>query len=389
MSSLKRALDNKKKSTTEINKREIRNKRSMIETVNSINKNYILYDTDPIINNIHKTSSNIPRKLIINREKIIINREINNISDLIKMLDDYPIVINAEYNIDLQRIHKIKDLLIELNNMIGLHNIKSNILDQILFYIQDLHLNNENDYMHTVLYGHPGTGKTEIAKIIGKIFSKLGILKKETFKKVVRADLIAGYLGQTAIKTTKVIDEAVGGVLFIDEAYALGNSEKRDSFSKECIDTICEALSDHKSELMVIIAGYEEELKSCFFNYNQGLKSRFPWVFKTDKYTPEDLRAIFIKKVNDIKWTFDPKNTEIDIEFFKNNIDSFPYYGRDMELLLQKTKITHGRRVFCQSSETKTILTTEDLEKGFELFKKHIETKDKEDDKHVIQFMYS
>ena len=84
--------------------------------------------------------------------------------------------------------------------------------------------------MHTVIYGPPGTGKTEIAKIIGRIFSRLGILTKGTFRKVTRADLIAGYLGQTAIKTKDVIKECLGGVLFIDEAYALGNSEKRDSF---------------------------------------------------------------------------------------------------------------------------------------------------------------
>jgi len=96
--------------------------------------------------------------------------------------------------------------------------------------------------MHAVIYGPPGTGKTEVAKIMGKIFSNLGILKNNVFKKVTRDDLVAGYLGQTAMKTKDVIKSCIGGVLFIDEAYALGNSEKRDSFAKESIDTICEAL---------------------------------------------------------------------------------------------------------------------------------------------------
>ena len=109
-------------------------------------------------------------------------------------------------------------------------------------------------------------------------------MEKGTFKKVTRSDLVAGYLGQTAIKTTDVIKECLGGVLFIDEAYALGNPEKRDIFSKECIDTICEALSNYKDNLMVIIAGYETDLNECFFNYNQGLNSRFTWRFKTDDY---------------------------------------------------------------------------------------------------------
>ena len=156
--------------------------------------------------------------------------------------------------------------------------------------------------MHTVIYGPPGTGKTEIAKIMGRIFSGVGVLKRNKFKKATRVDLIAGYLGQTAIKTNDVINECLGGVLFIDEAYALGNDEKRDSFSKECIDTLCEALSNHKDNLMVIIAGYEEDLKKCFFAYNKGLDSRFPWRFQTDDYTPKELNLIFQKKIADADW---------------------------------------------------------------------------------------
>ena len=241
-----------------------------------------------------------------------------------------------------KRIEKIKEPLIELNNLVGIHSLKSDILDQILFYIQDLHLKNGLDYMHTILYGPPGTGKTEVAKIIGKIFCQLGILQNKTFRKVVRSDLIAGYLGQTAIKTTKVIKEALGGVLFIDEAYSLGNSEKRDSFAKECIDTLCESLSNYKDKIMVIIAGYEKELNECFFSYNPGLKSRFPWVLRTNTYSADDLKDIFIKKVSDIQWHLDEP---ISTEFFRNNIKFFPYFGRDMEILLLKTKIAHGRRI--------------------------------------------
>lgn len=336
-----------------------------------INNNYSLCNSEST-NNININIANIyrskPAELIIHKENILINREINSLDDLIKLIVDYPVIPNVSYNINLDKIRKIKEPLIELNNMIGMYDLKVNILDQLLFYIQEFHLKNGVDYMHTVLYGSPGTGKTEVAKIIGKIFSKLGILKNESFKKVVRSDLIAGYLGQTAIKTAKVIKESLGGVLFIDEAYALGNADNRDSFAKECIDTLCEALSDNKDNIMVIIAGYEEEMNSCFFSYNQGLKSRFPWVFKTDKYTAEDLKNIFIKKVIDIKWTFDD---ELKTSFFEANMEKFPYYGRDMEILLLKTKIAHGRRVFCKSSEEKTRLKLVDLEKGFELFKKY------------------
>ena len=225
--------------------------------------------------------------------------EINSLKDIIKLCKDYPLVLGTEYNINMQAIHNIKTPLIELDNMIGLNSLKVSIMDQILYYIQDLHGigdSNNGDFLHTVIYGPPGTGKTEVAKIMGKIFSKMGLLKRNVFRKATRADLIAGYLGQTAIKTKEVIKDCLGGVLFIDEAYSLGNPEKRDSFAKECIDTLCEALSDHKDNLMVIIAGYEDELNTCFFNYNQGLDSRFTWRFKTNDYTPIELKYIFEKR---------------------------------------------------------------------------------------------
>ena len=384
MGTLKLLLDNKNKQHTPLIRANKRSKKDIHNVLYCINKNYLLYNTDPLITNVFKKIP-IPRILIIKKEKIIINKEFNTLQDLLDLLNNYPIVSNAEYNIDMERIQKIKEPLIELNNLIGLHDLKNDILDQILFYIQDFHKKSGMDYMHTVLYGSPGTGKTEVAKIIGKIFSQLGVLKNKTFKKVVRSDLIAGYLGQTAIKTAKVIEAALGGVLFIDEAYALGNSEKKDSFAKECIDTLCEALSDHKDELIVIIAGYEEELNDCFFSYNQGLKSRFPWSFKTDKYSAQDLKNIFIKKVHDINWSLEEN---IDVKFFEDNMLLFPYYGRDMEILFLKTKIAHGRRVFCKSLEEKTKLNLIDLEKGFLLFKKH-NNKNKELDTPPPYTMYN
>jgi SpoVK/Ycf46/Vps4 family AAA+-type ATPase len=230
------------------------------------------------------------------------------------------------------------------------------------------------DFMHTVLYGPPGTGKTEVAKILGNIFCHLGILKANTFKKVTRSDLIAGYLGQTAIKTREVIDSAIGGVLFIDEAYALGNTEKRDSFSKECIDTLCEALSDHKHELMVIIAGYEKELTDCFFSYNEGLSSRFTWRYKIDNYSAVDLRKIFEKIVRDNRWTFKEVDSVKDA-WFKQHYDYFKYFGRDIEVFFTKTKIAHSRRVFCRPSEQRRSLNMKDLETGFELFSQNEDVK--------------
>jgi SpoVK/Ycf46/Vps4 family AAA+-type ATPase len=269
-------------------------------------------------------------------------------------------------------------------------SLKENIIDQIVFYIQNLHtLDKGNDYMHTVIYGPPGTGKTEIAKIIGSIFAKMGILSKGTFKKVTRADLIAGYIGQTSLKTRDIIKECLGGVLFIDEAYALGNEEKRDSFSKECIDTLCEALSDHKDNLMVIVAGYEKELNNCFFNYNQGLNSRFTWRFKTQEYSGEELYKIFLKKVNESGW-FLENNSKIQVGWFEKNKLHFKSFGRDIENLFAKTKIAHSRRVFCLDSSLKKYLTIKDLDKGLESYLKNEESiiLEKENLNKIMSSMY-
>jgi hypothetical protein len=312
-------------------------------------------------------------------KKVNINATINNVKDLIELIDKYPDDNETEYNINMKILHKIREPLVELKNMIGMKELKENIVDQLLFYIQSLHTldsNGGNDFMHTVIYGPPGTGKTEIAKIIGSIFSKMGILSKGTFKKVTRTDLVAGYLGQTALKTRDVIKESLGGVLFIDEAYALGNEEKRDSFSKECIDTLCESLSDHKHNLMVIIAGYEDDLNNCFFNYNQGLNSRFTWRFKTGEYNAQDLYNIFVKKVNDGGWHL-AENSGINVKWFEKHRSRFEFYGRDIETLFAKTKIAHSRRVFCLEPSVKKQLTLEDLEKGFELYLKNGSGKDK------------
>jgi chromosomal replication initiation ATPase DnaA len=226
--------------------------------------------------------------------------------------------------------------------------------------------------MHTVICGPPGTGKTEVAQLIGAIFSRMGVLRKNRFRKVTRSDLIAGYLGQTAIKTADVIKECLGGVLFIDEAYALGNPEKRDSFSKECIDTLCEALSNHKSDLMVIVAGYEKDLNECFFSANPGLNSRFTWRYNIDDYTSAQLAKIYEKKVHDCGWQLhDPVHPD----WFETRMDYFKCYGRDMETLLSRAKIAHGRRIFGASDDPKRRLTHSDLEKGMTMFMANEEVK--------------
>jgi SpoVK/Ycf46/Vps4 family AAA+-type ATPase len=336
---------------------------------------------------------NKENELHLTKNNIVISDEINNINDLLNIINKYPYEHLHKYNINLKALHNIKIPLQKLNNMIGMQNLKNNILDQLLYFIQEFHVqptnsNSSGDYMHTIIYGQPGTGKTEIAKILGSIYSNLGILTKGTFKKVTRSDLIAGYLGQTAIKTSNVIKEALGGVLFIDEAYALGNSEKQDSFSKECIDTLCEALSDNKDNLMVIVAGYEKELEQCFFHYNEGLNSRFVWRFKTDDYTYEDLYNIFLKMINDIEWSIDKTDKEITSQWFNKNKEHFLYYGRDIETFISKIKIAHSKRVFGKDINLKRKITKDDLDNGLKLYLQNKPTSNNSLRKEILSGMY-
>lgn len=347
-------------------------------------------------NNYHVFSENKKlmkkkdEKSIPIRETINIDTEINNITDIIELTNRYQNDPAVKYNINMKALHSIKEPLEELNNMIGMANLKNNIVDQILYFVQNLHKNKNSsgEFLHTVIYGPPGTGKTEIAKIMGKIYSKIGILSKGTFTKVTRSDLIAGYLGQTALKTKDVIKDALGGVLFIDEAYALGNPEKRDSFAKECIDTLCEAASDNKDDLMIIVAGYEKELKESFFSFNQGLDSRFTWRFKTDDYSGDDLYKIFVKMVKDIGWEIDD-NSGITSDWFKKNKDCFKFFGRDIETLLSKVKIAHSRRVFCRPETEKKHLTSKDLDRGFEIYLMNEDIKSKKEEEDRKRYLYS
>jgi hypothetical protein len=198
----------------------------------------------------------------------------------------------------------------------------------------------------------------------------MGILKNTVFKKVTRSDMIGGYLGQTAIKTRKVIEECIGGVLFIDEAYSLANGEREDIYSKECLDTLCEALSDHKNDLMVIIAGYEDELNETFFRVNKGLQSRFIWRFTMSEYSPNEIMRIFKKKVADQEWSFEYED-QIKEKWFIDKKDNFKFYGRDMELLFTYVKICHGRRIYGKNKEYRKKISVEDLDKGYEIFLKN------------------
>jgi len=350
-------------------------------TMESRNNPYLLWQKQHDVSSIFDAPSD--NHSVAKTKKCFIDASMTSLDDIIKMIGENEYNEDTEYNIDLKSLHNIKEELAALNSMIGMSSLKQSVVDQLFYFIQELHVGkNISDYKNTVFYGSPGTGKTDVAKIIGKMYSKLGILKNNVFKKVTRNDLIAGYLGQTAIKTKKVIDECMGGVLFIDEAYSLGNSDNGDSYSKECLDILCEAMSDNKKDLMVIIAGYEEELNDTFFRVNKGLQSRFIWRFNMGEYTPKELKLIFIKMINEQEWSYVDDLGLLD-KWFDERKDTFKNYGRDVELLLTYSKIAHGRRVYGKEIELRKKLTRDDVNSGHQTYLKN------KKQKPVPQFMHT
>ena len=191
---------------------------------------------------------------------------------------------------------KIEDLLAELDSYIGLGMVKEevhNLINMVQVYKlrQQHELPTTDMSLHMVFTGNPGTGKTMMARMMARIYRSLGILSKGQLVEVDRSGLVAGYVGQTALKTQKVIEKAMGGVLFVDEAYAL-NGRSENDFGQEAIDTLLKAMEDHRDDLVVIVAGYTD-LMDKFIHSNPGLESRFNRFLLFEDYSLDELMAIF------------------------------------------------------------------------------------------------
>lgn len=330
--------------------------------------------------------------------------KVNSLDDLINLADLYD-GNNHMFGFNMKRLNSIKDAMIRLNGIIGMKNVKQKIADKLITYLQGL--GDMDDMNHIVIQAPPGYGKTMLGFHLSEIFYKLGLIKvidkkekedyvnpfngeKIDFPFVIakRKDLIGEYVGHTAPKVEKMVERALGGVLFIDEAYSIGSSS-RESFSDEAINTLNQLLSEKAGQFICIIAGYKDQLKKSFFT-NPGLERRFRIVFEIEKYSDEELGMIFNKMVTEKEWHLEDKLINDDfselIKFMNKNKKMFKFCGGDMETLFQNVRDAHSKRVFGDHPKTKKIITIEDLNNGYKLFEESV---DREDDYFHERFIHS
>lgn len=267
---------------------------------------------------------------------------------------------------------RFEEIQRELNELIGLNNVKKQIDDMVMYNRYQILRKKENEedskskeiVLHMAFTGNPGTGKTTVARLVGQMYTALGIIKKGHFVEVTRADLIAEYSGQTAIKTDKVIKRALGGILFIDEAYSLYQGEN-DNFGKEAIAMLIKRMDDWKESLVVILAGYPQDIQNLFCS-NAGFKDRVKTEIKFEDYKPQELTKIFEGMCKREKYRLLDECSEILFKKFANSYDRRDRKfgnGRYARNYFEEVKVCQAKRIMKNNlrGDDIYIITKEDL----------------------------
>ena len=246
----------------------------------------------------------------------------------------------------------LQDCLDELNSLVGLECVKQSV-EALVSYQQvqskraAIGLANPKRTLHLAFTGNPGTGKTTVARIVGRMYRHLGLLSRGHFIEASRTDLIAGYQGQTAQKVKALIGRAKGGVLFIDEAYSITENEHSDLYGRECLTELTKALEDYRQDLVVIVAGYTEPMKQ-FFDSNPGLSSRFNTFIKFPDYKEEELCSIFTQMCYRDDYTLSGDVASALSDIFHSSLEGEQSQfsnGRFVRNLYENAVMRHAQRV--------------------------------------------
>ena len=253
----------------------------------------------------------------------------------------------------------------ELNSLVGLENVKSEVyslsnLIRVRKVREERGFEQPRISLHLVFTGGPGTGKTTVARLIGRIYHCLGAISKGKLVEADRSKLVSGYVGQTAIKTRELCESALGGVLFIDEAYSLTSGKGPNDFGSEAVETLLKFMEDNRDDLVVICAGYTDLMEE-FLSSNPGLRSRFNKFIEFPDYTPDELTEIFRLRCESYKLTVEEEALECARSFFEerctNKPESFAN-ARDARNYFERVMTRQADRLAPMEHPTDTELMT-------------------------------
>lgn len=299
---------------------------------------------------------------------------------------------NASAAADLQKAAapalnpgRIDEILADLNALVGLEEVKREIGSLInLLRINQIRrergLPQVFTSLHMVFSGNPGTGKTTVARMLAEIYYQLGVLKKNLLVEVDRSGLVSGYVGQTAIKSKEVITSALDGVLFIDEAYTLTSGKGQNDFGQEAVDTLLKMMEDNRSRLVVIAAGYLDEMED-FLQSNPGLKSRFNKFIRFDNYKPDELTSIFVSMCERQRFSLSDNAKKAVREYFEARLASGEKHfanAREARNLYEAAVMRQANRLAGQKKADETLILTDEQ---LVLIEKEDITDEKEEEK--------